>query len=369
MILRLVEECNLDDAIIVPHVSSHSPSRYVTLSLTLRHTLPHVTSHSPSRYLTLSLTLRHTLPHVTSHSPSRYVTLSLTLPHTLPHVTSHSPSRDVTLSLTLRHTLPHVTSHSPSRYVTLSLTLRHTLPHVTSHSPSRYLTLSLTLPHTLPHVTSHSPSRYLTLSLTWRHTLPHVTLLHRRRDKDLLDEKINNMTADMQAVSHKLIDQQDKITKLQTAATDNEMSRIKAEGLSNFDIFNFIWWYSSLPCDVSRHTFSRDVTLYHVSSHYLTWRHTISRDVTLSGQIRSANLALQQKSSELRTQSNKVELLTTENKHLQSSVSGLTGKVGVIYYFFFQLLVCFLPLILLKWGIFSWMPKRLPTISNRTSKF
>ena len=139
-----------------------------------------------------------------------------------------------------------------------------------------------------------------------------MTFLHRRRDKDLLDEKINNMTADMQAVSHKLIDQQDKITKLQTAATDNEMSRIKAEGLFNFDIFNF---YLVIPCYATPHSHAR--------------RHTLSRDVTLSGQIRSANLALQQKSSELRTQSNKVELLTTENKHLQSSVSGLTGKVGL----------------------------------------
>ena len=66
--------------------------------------------------------------------------------------------------------------------------------------------------------------------------MPHsLIIIIRRRDKDLLDEKINNMTADMQAVSHKLIDQQDKITKLQTAATDNEMSRIKAEGTFQID--------------------------------------------------------------------------------------------------------------------------------------
>ena len=55
--------------------------------------------------------------------------------------------------------------------------------------------------------------------------------LSRRRERDVATEKLASASSDSQTLSHKLSDQQDRINKLQATVTDNEMARIKAEGI------------------------------------------------------------------------------------------------------------------------------------------
>ena len=53
----------------------------------------------------------------------------------------------------------------------------------------------------------------------------------------MLEVKLASLTADTQTISHKLADQQGKVTKLQGSATDNEMAKIKVEGKTQGFIF------------------------------------------------------------------------------------------------------------------------------------
>ena len=98
---------------------------------------------------------------MTSHTPSRDDTLSLTWCHTLSHVTLHTPSHVATHSLNWRHSLHHVTSQFPLSF-----------PHLEFRSPPRKK-VSVLLPCRI--VLSCNPGQNLALLLpVWYWLMSHA---------------------------------------------------------------------------------------------------------------------------------------------------------------------------------------------------